>query len=74
MRIKQFGNLLKKANIGEVEIRNRIVMPPMGARLGDEDGSVNDRVVTYYEERAKGGAGLIIVEYSFVHPAGKAEA
>ncbi|MFC1919677.1 NADH:flavin oxidoreductase, partial [Chloroflexota bacterium] len=55
-----------------MEIRNRIVMPPMGTSFHTEDGYVTDGTRTYYEERAKGGVGLVIVEYTYVHSSGRA--
>jgi 2,4-dienoyl-CoA reductase-like NADH-dependent reductase (Old Yellow Enzyme family)/thioredoxin reductase len=38
------------------------VLPPMGTNAADEEGRVTPRVLDYYEKRASGGAGLIIVE------------
>lgn len=52
--------LLTPIKIGEVEIRNRIVMTAMHLNFTPE-GRVNDRLVAFYEERARGGTGLIIV-------------
>jgi len=47
--------------IGEVEIKNRIAMAPMGvAGLVNLDGSLSPRGIDYYIERARGGVGLII--------------
>ncbi len=57
-----FQHLFSPINIGAVEIRNRIIMPPMGTRSATADGEVTDRHCGYYEARAKGGAGLICVE------------
>ena len=37
--------LLTPARIGSVEIRNRIVMPPMTTRTADEEGKVTDETV-----------------------------
>jgi len=37
-------------------------MPSMGNNFGAEDGCVTERLVAYYNERAKGGPGLIITE------------
>jgi len=54
-------HLLAPGRIGSLEIRNRIVMSPMGSNLAQEDGHLGERIVRYYEERAKGGVGLIIV-------------
>ncbi len=55
----QFKKLFDQVRIGEMILRNRIVMPPMGTGLSP-DGLVNERLLGYYEERAKGGVGLII--------------
>ena len=55
-----------------MKLRNRIVMPPMVTRYGTEDGHVTERSKNYYEARAKGGVGLIIVEATYIHPRGRA--
>ena len=52
--------------VGSMILRNRMVMPPMSTRLSNTDGSVSPRLLNYYETRAKGGVGAIIVEYSYV--------
>jgi 2,4-dienoyl-CoA reductase-like NADH-dependent reductase (Old Yellow Enzyme family) len=52
--------------IGGLEIRNRIVMAPMISNLANIDGSTNITHISYLEERAKGGAGLIITEYTYI--------
>jgi dimethylglycine catabolism A len=54
--------LLTPARIGAVEIRNRIVMPPMTTRLADAEGFVTDDTLNYYRARAAGGVGLITCE------------
>ncbi len=52
--------------IGNLEIRNRIAMAPMISNLADPDGLTNENHISYLEERARGGAGLIITEYTYV--------
>ncbi|WP_373092414.1 FAD-dependent oxidoreductase [Zhongshania sp.] len=52
--------------IGPVEIKNRIVRPAHGTLIGQ--GSVNDNLIGYHEERAKGGVALSIIEIMGVHP------
>jgi 2,4-dienoyl-CoA reductase-like NADH-dependent reductase (Old Yellow Enzyme family)/thioredoxin reductase len=47
--------------IGNFEAPNRVVHVPTDISSGNADGSVNQRVVTYHEEVAKGGTGFIIV-------------
>jgi hypothetical protein len=54
--------LLTPARIGPVEIKNRIVMPPMTTRTSDGEGFVTDDSVAYYMARVRGGTGLITVE------------
>jgi len=45
-----------------MELKNRIVMPPMGTILANEDNSVSERNIEYYAARARGGAALIETE------------
>ncbi len=63
--------LLTPARIGSVEIRNRIVMPPMTTRLADKDGRVTDDTVNYYMARVRGGVGLVTVEMASPERAGR---
>ena len=54
--------LFQPCNIGKLQLKNRVVMPPMGNNFGAEDGSVTLQQIDYYNERALGGPGLIITE------------
>ncbi len=58
--------LFEPIKIGHLEIKNRIAMAPMGTRGCTHDGYVTDRILAHYVARAKGGAGLIIVEHTLV--------
>ena len=52
--------LFSSAQIGTLQLRNRLVMTPM--HLGySPKGEVNDQLVEFYRARARGGVGLIIV-------------
>lgn len=53
--------------IGTCEIKNRIVMPPMMMGFGEPSGKPTEMLMDYYEERAKGGTGLIITEITRVN-------
>jgi 2,4-dienoyl-CoA reductase-like NADH-dependent reductase (Old Yellow Enzyme family)/thioredoxin reductase len=69
---QQFVELLRTGRIGHLELKNRMVMAPMGTYLAGRDGLVTDRLKEYYEERARGGVGLLIVEVAAVdHPRGR---
>jgi len=59
-------------SIGAKTIKNRIVMPAMGTGLASAQGEVTPALLRYYEERARGGAGAIVVEIACVDsPEGK---
>lgn len=58
----KYEKLFQKGRIGKLELKNRIVMPAMGVSLASSTGEASDEIIRYYEERAKGGCGLIITE------------
>ena len=58
----KYDNLFNKGKIGNLNLKNRIVMPAMGTDLAKASGEASDELIKYYEERAKGGCGLIITE------------
>jgi 2,4-dienoyl-CoA reductase-like NADH-dependent reductase (Old Yellow Enzyme family)/thioredoxin reductase len=55
--------VFEPTSIGRMQLKNRIVMPPMGTGYA-EKSAVGQRMLDYYEARARGGTGLIIVEGS----------
>jgi 2,4-dienoyl-CoA reductase-like NADH-dependent reductase (Old Yellow Enzyme family)/thioredoxin reductase len=59
-----YPQLLSPGRIGSLELRNRIVMAAMGTNFASADGHCTERLIAYYEARAKGGAGLLILETS----------
>lgn len=59
-----YDKLMEPGNIGKLKLKNRYVVPPMVTCSATGDGMVTDAMVKYYEERAKGGFGLIIVEFA----------
>lgn len=62
---------LLPARMGRLELRNRIVFPAMVTNCCSTRGEVTDRLVAYHQERAKGGAGLLITEATYISPDGK---
>lgn len=54
-------HLLSKGTLADLELRNRIIMTPMGTNLSEQSGHCGERIQAYYEARAKGGAGMLIV-------------
>jgi len=63
--------LFQPIHIGKVKVRNRIVMPPMCSRLSTPEGYVTKEQVDYYAARARGGVGMIVVEYAYIQKGGK---
>ena len=63
----QFSHLLAPLQIGSVEIRNRIVSTGHDTGL-PEHGLPGDRLIAYQRARARGGAGLIVIQVASVHP------
>jgi 2,4-dienoyl-CoA reductase-like NADH-dependent reductase (Old Yellow Enzyme family)/thioredoxin reductase len=66
-----FENMFKPIKIGNMELKNRFVVPPMVVSLCNEDGTITDRFIKYHEEKAKGGFGLIITENYAISNQGK---
>lgn len=60
--------LFEPCEIAGLTLRNRVVMPPMGTGLPDHDGFVTDETIAYYERRARGGLGMMVLEASLVSP------
>ncbi|MPM14128.1 NADH oxidase [bioreactor metagenome] len=58
--------LFEPGKIGRMTVKNRAVMAPMQVLYGEIDGHPGPRIIHYYEERARGGVGLIIVEATAV--------
>jgi 2,4-dienoyl-CoA reductase-like NADH-dependent reductase (Old Yellow Enzyme family)/NADPH-dependent 2,4-dienoyl-CoA reductase/sulfur reductase-like enzyme len=65
---------MQAGQIGQLQLKNRIVMAPMGSNFAEADGFCGERIQAYYEARAKGGAGLLTMGVcSVAYPAGTAE-
>jgi len=62
-----FHHLLSPIKLGKVEIRNRIVLTGHGTGM-PKDGRPNEQMIAYYEQRAKGEVGLIMLGSQQVHP------
>ena len=65
-------NILTPLKIKNIELKNRIVLPPLVRfSLIDEDGFVTDRLIEWYERIAQDEVGMIIVEATCVAEDGK---
>lgn len=61
------SKLLEPIKVGDVILRNRIAMSPMISNLASPEGYPSDAHIAYLAERAKGGIGLIITEYTYIN-------
>jgi len=57
-----FPRLFEKGKIGSLVLDNRIMKAPTFGCMANPDGSVTERLIRSYEEVARGGVGLVIVE------------
>lgn len=61
-----YNALFTPLSVKNMTIENRIVMTPMGTNFGEHNGEMSFLHIDYYEQRAMGGTGLIIVENACV--------
>ena len=66
--MSQYPLLFSPIQLGPVRVRNRVVFSAHLTNFA-EDNRPSEKLVAYYRERARGGAGLIITEEQSVHPA-----
>lgn len=65
MSLNNYSNLFSEGRIGNVKIKNRIVMTPMGTGHCGPDSRVTQELIDFYATRAKGGVGMIITETNY---------
>ena len=63
---KEFKHLFEPFTVRRMTLKNRIMMTPMGTNYGEQSGEMSFLHINYYEQRAKGGTGLIMVENASV--------
>lgn len=61
-------NLFNPGSIGNLELKNRIIFPPIATALCENGGFVSRKLISYHSARARGGSAMNIVEISGVHP------
>lgn len=70
MQLTRFSNYKFK---NEKTAQNRVVIPPMASQTADLHGFATEQTVKHYEQLALAQAGMVIVEYSYIHQSGKGE-
>lgn len=66
----EFEKLFQPGRIGKLDLKNRIIFPPMVTRYVSGEGGVSDQMLNYYGERSRGGCGLILIESSYPRSGG----
>ena len=66
MKNRKEYKLAAPLQIGRMAVKNRIIFPPMNTNLTSEDGYVTPELEEYYVRRAKGGAGMVVLEASTI--------
>lgn len=66
-----FPLLFAPIQVGAREVKNRIIMTGMSGHMAPPDGSVTEREVAFYERRARGGAGYVVVGAAYVAMSGR---
>ncbi|SFE24368.1 oxidoreductase [Peptostreptococcus sp. D1] len=62
----KYRNIFEPLTVRRMTMKNRIMMTPMGTNYGEQNGEMSYQHIQYYEQRAKGGVGLIMVENASV--------
>ena len=62
----EYKHIFEPLTIRRMSMKNRIMMTPMGTNYGEQSGEMSFLHINYYEQRAKGGTGLILVENASV--------
>ena len=57
-----YPHIFQPLTLRGMTMRNRVAMMPMGSDFAGHNGELSDEHIKYYELRARGGTGLIIVE------------
>ena len=67
-----FEKLFEPFQVGNILLKNRMIMAPMATNFATQGGLVTDQLIDFYVERAKSGIGLIIIESTCIDsPVGK---
>jgi 2,4-dienoyl-CoA reductase-like NADH-dependent reductase (Old Yellow Enzyme family)/thioredoxin reductase len=62
----KFEYLFRPGKIGCMEVKNRIIKSPLSLSFATRQGDVTQKIISHYREVARGGAGLVTVEVTYV--------
>ena len=64
----KYLSLFSEIKLGNRTVKNRVVYSPTGENLAYSSGEASERMRAYYTERAKGGAGIIMLGAAAIAP------
>lgn len=70
-RSASYASVFREGNIGNVKIKNRIILPALTSNFATTEGEVTDQLIHFLRARAEGGVGLACIEGAFVDWSGK---
>lgn len=53
--------LLEPIRIGNIELKNRVMFPPLTTGYEEKDGSIGEQSLNFYKRLAEGGVGYIVI-------------
>ena len=53
--------LLQPIQVGNLQLKNRIMFPPLTTGYEERDGSIGERSLAFYERLAKGGTAFVVI-------------
>jgi 2,4-dienoyl-CoA reductase-like NADH-dependent reductase (Old Yellow Enzyme family)/thioredoxin reductase len=59
--MKKYQHVFSPFKFGNVEVKNRIELPPMISGLSTPDGYITSEFIEYYRAFARGGAGIVTI-------------
>ncbi len=57
-----YSKLFAEGKIGELTLKNRVVMAPLAMGVAEADQTIGDAYFEYLKQRADGGVGMIVLE------------
>lgn len=66
----EYKKMFEPISIGRLQLKNRVIMGPLGSAMADEHHYPTEQQVRYYAERAKGGVAMVMVEHTAMQEMG----
>lgn len=58
---------------GNKTVKNRVVVPPMASQTATTEGFITQETLQHYKKLSEADSGILMVEYTYVHPSGRSE-